>query len=801
MAASRVGARELGLQVQWRFDFVPAGASLQPRRDAVILDVGGALGPGIVDQHQDGNLGACAAELVVRYPEYAYGHLMDDWLRRRDDGQDLKGRAFSPALVLHYGPDFDSLVAVHLVQRLVEDGELPSYASALAQYAALVDQGKYQVDLKKPETATSPMHMGYLALQYLQGERPSVAQTVGLLEAGIRSIEATTAAWVAKDFKVALQDCAEWRTKPEFAAAAKLLDGDFKLYMLDKANADLYGDGETHAAVELPLNGSAGITRAAKAFVLRGHPRSALNKYWVRADGYPYFVCPYDPALKGKRPDGDGNWPSGYAVPAVFGQVMVSVDPLWRDPTTSGTLSLYGLGRALELAECIARAAKGGPHRSGVPRWTDGSVNNADPWYDGRGHDHAIVDSPRSLTVLAYNEIVAIATRKFFETKLASVEIYLVQPASLDSDAHQGTQSAHLPRPEELRSSLGSLYDDWDAGGLQAGGFTPGGSDELEQYLRNGGFQVAKGARPPPKCLTATEGRPAVSPTLLTISASWQASEGSAAKNVTLDELVRQVEAADKASGHRAYVVANVRLAAGQVKGPHVDALLERLCLGKADRTTPEGVSGLVLFNGRAIAEVPGRDGAGQPGHGDLLKELLTYAAFQSETLAGFTLAIAKGVDSRSLEMAALAELRRQFVAFQAKYVVLEPVRNAGARLIFKGICDSLGLEAQHAKLNSEIERLEQLSRDRAEEAQRAAEEIQKVAADRMNKVLFFVGLTGVIQAAMSDWGELPGFADFGAWIRVGLLLAGLAATWWGYRWMGKSEGAVARGLEVGNGR
>jgi hypothetical protein len=243
-----------------------------------------------------------------------------------------------------------------------------------------------------------------------------------------------------------------------------------------------------------------------------------------------------------------------------------------------------------------------------------------------------------------------------------------------------------------------------------------------------------------------------------------------------------------------------VRLAAGQVKGPHVDALLERLCLGKADRTTPEGVSGLVLFNGRAIAEVPGRDGVEQPGRGGLLKELLTYAAFQSETLAGFTLAIAKGVDSRSLEMAALAELRRQFVAFQAKYVVLEPVRNAGARLIFKGICDSLGLEAQHAKLNSEIERLEQLSRDRAEEAQRAAEEVQKVAADRMSKVLFFVGLTGVIQAAMSDWGELPGFTEFGAWIRVGLLLAGLAATWWGYQWMGNSDGATAQGKELGHG-
>jgi hypothetical protein len=383
---------------------------------------------------------------------------------------------------------------------------------------------------------------------------------------------------------------------PEFNSAVELLDGDLKLYELDKANADLYGEGGTHGGLVLPLGVHGATTAEAKAFVLRGHPRSALNKYWVRADGYPYFVCPYDPALKGLRPGPDGDWPANDVVPARFGDVLISVDPNWRDLNTPGPLSLHGLGRALEQAECAARAGLGGPERLGPPRWDDGSVNNADPWYDGRGHDYTIVASPSKQTVLDYNEIVAIATSKFFETQLASVEIYLVQPAGLDSDARQGTQSAHLTRPEELRSSLGSLYDDWDAGRLQTGGSTPGGSGELEHYLQNRGFQVAKGARPPPKCLTATEGRSAVSPTLLTISANWQASEGSAAKKVTLDELVEQVEAADKASGHRAYVVANVRLAAGQVKGPHVDALLERLCLGKADRTTPEGVSGLVLF-------------------------------------------------------------------------------------------------------------------------------------------------------------------------------------------------------------
>ena len=85
----RAGTKALGLDVKWRFHFVGPGSVVAPTRDAVYLDVGGALCPGVIDQHQDGTLGRSTAELVVRHPELVYRHLMDGWLDRRDAGQDV----------------------------------------------------------------------------------------------------------------------------------------------------------------------------------------------------------------------------------------------------------------------------------------------------------------------------------------------------------------------------------------------------------------------------------------------------------------------------------------------------------------------------------------------------------------------------------------------------------------------------------------------------------------------------------------------------------------------------------------
>ena len=65
------------------------------------------------------------------------------------------------------------------------------------------------------------------------------------------------------------------------------------------------------------------------------------------------------------------------------------------------------------MAEGAYRAAHGGETRSGLPRYEDAYCTHDDPWYDGRGHDFGIVDSPRDGTRLPYALIKSVTRSPF----------------------------------------------------------------------------------------------------------------------------------------------------------------------------------------------------------------------------------------------------------------------------------------------------------------------------------------------------------------------------------------------------
>jgi hypothetical protein len=73
--------------------------------------------------------------------------------------------------------------------------------------------------------------------------------------------------------------------------------------------------------------------------------------------------------------------------------------------------SLKGLGAALDEAEAELRAAAFGEDdrvqdpATGLPLPCRDGFPNADPWYDGRGHDFTIVDAPRAGTWLTADRI------------------------------------------------------------------------------------------------------------------------------------------------------------------------------------------------------------------------------------------------------------------------------------------------------------------------------------------------------------------------------------------------------------
>lgn len=726
MTSLRAGTRALGLSVTWRYAFVPAGSNLQVCRDAVVLDVGGQLAHGMLDQHHDATVGASTAELVIRYPEYAYGHLMDGWLTRRDDGQELRGRHWSPVLVTHRHPDFDAVVSCFLLRRLIEDGELPIYARALAGYSSQVDQGRYKVDVQRPETATHALHMAYLALQNVPAPAGLDADTWHI-ERGFDLLETAMAALAEArggDLSRLLPEhlyphqsgAAAWRDVPRFGDLRQLLDDDHLAYLEDRKHAILL------PGVELPVADGLG-SLAVPTFIGAGPPRSKLNKYWVRAEGYPYFICPYASWNHRNADVVDGK--------DRFPRAILSLDPTWSD-ATGRRPTLRGLGFQLEAHEAAARRMlEGGDTRIRQQRWTDGSVDNDDPWYDGRGHEHTIIDAPRSGTYLTYDAVQAIARSRFWHVPMKLAVVHVLLPAD---DEQVPTSAGRPAKPDMAMRCLEPWFEDcreWDVASPPPFDLPAGFVVDCHR-IRVFPEQLS----PAMRVVRLRLGLPGVG-------------------TATLDELAAWAEDLNKRYKNTPYLISHVRVGDGQ-SPERVRAMLDQLCFGQV--RAPEGPQGsdLVLYNRRAIAVQPATAAAGMSAHdGDTLLELLLYSAFQAEALAGFSTQAADAVSSAK-RITGGRQLRRRFLRFTARHFHVEVLRGEAIRHVYAGLREALGLERLHDKVSEEVDLLEQLERN---------------ASDRKKDLLLFlVGLAGLQQAWFSSWGEYSQLQT-GSFLAVGTVL------------------------------
>lgn len=711
----RVGSNALGLDVSWRYHFVGPGSLVSPARDAVFLDVGGQLCPGVIDQHQDGALARSTSELVLRHPEMVHEHLLGRWLDRRDAGADLRGAKFEPLLVTHTDPDFDAMVSCWLVRRLVEEGELPPEAEAVVGYSALVDQGEYRVDLTNPTTATDAVHVAYLALQNLGlGYSETVAQGLRLLDVVLAAIRAARGGHLrglgvadllppalrppaVRDLEAA-KAVGSWRGDPAFARAKALIDDDLAKFQQDKKAA-------TTLPVELPAaDGGAPIRLT--AFIAAGPTASVLNKYWVRAAGFPYFICPLKELKRG-----------------VSSRVILSLDPTWKEPVSGRRPTLRGLGFRLEQGEAAARAGDPLLDRGMPPRHTDGSCDNADPWYDGRGHGHTIVDAPRAGSVLPLVDVCKVATSPFWEVQLREAEVFVAIP--LDEMARPRGGATPAPCGEATRALRRWFADSFT---------TP--ATACEQILP-----------PPGMTIEADELRTLPDPNCPPFRVLRL--RRSAAAVPTLDALVRWLDERNRTAAGRIYTVAHVQFEEGVAALDDPSRLLTRLCA--ASGTLREEDRDVVLYNGRAIA-LSERGAAATSGErADLLLELMLYAAFQAETLQGYTAKIVDALEPSGAESS--EELRRQFLRFHAQYVHQDVVFDEDAREVYAGLREALGLAEQHAKAIGDLDRLAEIERTASE----ARADAEKERAERKtNALLFFVGLTGIVQAGTVGFGQVP---------------------------------------------
>ncbi|MEO2162639.1 MAG: hypothetical protein ABGY29_08975, partial [bacterium] len=440
-------AADLRIQVNWPFEFVGHGKALSSRPDTVALDVGNRLEPGVLDQHHDRDLAPSTSVLILEHPDFAYDHLMSPWLRRADDGVALEGRAWSPVITTHRAPDFDGVVSALLVRELVEKGTLPAWGESLARFAADVDQGLWTFSAEEPDRCKSVALAFYAIENEVLGRYIDDAER---MQIGLSLVEGEAAHLSGKKAPLSQEDwygehCGGWASSSEDAGkiAGALVD-DLAVFEKEKASG-LFEE----RSVQVPVAGTgAQKTMTVKAAIAAKRSDSLLLKYWVRGSGCPMLICPSE-----LSPNADlVPSPDAERVP----RVILSLDPNYQDDEGRRP-SLDGLGHSLELEECEVRQAAGTETRSGAPRYEN--VTNDDPWYDGRGHEFGIVDSPRTGTAIPYPQIVELATGGHFWQRTVSLAIVVLRVCSAKAQV-PADRPPGPPKPEGLGVGCAPIFQD-----------------------------------------------------------------------------------------------------------------------------------------------------------------------------------------------------------------------------------------------------------------------------------------------------------------------------------------------------
>ncbi len=736
-----LGTLDLGITVDWRYRFAPPGESADSTPGAVYLDTGGRLAPGVIDHHGLQGNDECAATLLVQHRDLAYNHLVGPLLAEVAQGRSPSARLLPVVVVCHEGPDFDAVVGCLLLRHLIEDGDFPPYALALAEYARRVDQGRVRLDAAEP-SALEAIHLAYLALQYASASELQPASSQETLSRGEELLEAfldgvTAARRGAPPRKVeellpGSPGVGAWRNLEAFRGLAALLDAEQEKFQADLEQAEVL------ERVILP--GVAGGEKVSvRAFVARSPARSALNRYWARAHGFPLTVFPYRRAPGGAE---EGSREES----GTFARAVISLDPNYRSASNAKP-SLRGLGYRLEQMECQARerAGDGIDDRGGPPRFPDGYSESRDPWYDGRAHGWTIVDAPACGTILPYERIVdAVTTGDFWKLPLIRSELLLIWCSA----AMEGPAAAlGEEQPEDFARSLGPFFRDTKE--------SPTREPQLDIEFATGirlreRFRCfPEGTCPPMRILTLQGERGAYLEELIEFR----------------DRLVRG-RPAD-------FCFARIELAPYFGAWESTKELLSQLGGGDDLESLAGEGSGrqLLLFGRRAVIL---RTSTGKPikarEDGEPILETLLYSAFLYDSLNVFSQRLGELMPPgrNLLSRARIRALREDFLRFQSRYYQLEFARGGDARMLFERLLDVLGVRELAEEVRAELEQVGSLEEQRSAERQERTERTLEV-------LLYVLAVVGGLQTLVNYLGWHGSASSLAEWTVGAVALASAA--------------------------
>lgn len=459
----------LGLSVSWRYSFLPAGCLVERMTDAVFIDVGGRLEAGVIDHHHANAAKRSSARLVVEHPGFVHEHLVAPWIAA-DRLTRVRGRSWAPTIVMHTSPDFDAIVSTCLVQSLVEHGEFPAGHEALLDYADSVDMGGEKPSLPEKAHELYPLILmlqntpsahecGDTASVTLEelGRKVGVLQEDGnsqlsmeknelVLRVGLHLVQS----WLAGQGKNGGKQDKQLVGSPVAERLAESLHRDVDRFKNAQSRYQRLGPvAVASSPSHEPVSLEAAVLRACECEALQctcDPVPIACDKIYMRL-GLAAEAIASTPLTVIEKP-----WRSTAGGEASRHRWwIISIDP--QADASVVEASLEGLGASLEWAEQDRREALGvteTSRRFGVARYAE-YPGVADPWYDGRGHQYTIVDSPRNRSVLTCEEVVRILKEKFWDPLCESGTLWTWSGEAWGRDAS--------PLRCEGRQRLGQFLD------------------------------------------------------------------------------------------------------------------------------------------------------------------------------------------------------------------------------------------------------------------------------------------------------------------------------------------------------
>jgi hypothetical protein len=374
-----------------RYAFVGYGqlaGTPEETRGRLYLDVGNDLRPGVIDHHHLAAYAGSTARLVLMQPELV------------QQAAESAGSTDQPlTMVVHEHPDLDCVVSAYFAGSLLTRGTYPEGAEALAGYVDRVDAGYPGMSLDDPFALYAACL--FLAHRLLQRTWTSREEMWGqLMQEALRVVDFVAVKAASEDRSVYEIDA--------FTCPGLFGPRDREEVRQDIARyrRKLAHPGTCARRLRLRLPSLFGGAAEVATLLVRDvqnaddPERVLFFKDWARTDvefsfdknGFAGLCVYHSPAAGG------------------FGRAILSVKP------DSG-VCLRGLGALLETEESRKRRERDGVDDREIDpatgqkkpaRWAD---SNSDPWYDGRGHNYTIVDSPRSGTVLSADDVEAVFVR------------------------------------------------------------------------------------------------------------------------------------------------------------------------------------------------------------------------------------------------------------------------------------------------------------------------------------------------------------------------------------------------------